>query len=51
MTEEAWCWGSVFLQWLGGGQGVCLWDCTPLHVWWSKLRPLAEQLAKLGLLL
>lgn len=51
MTEEGQCWGSVFLLWLGGGQGVCLGVCTPLHVWWSEPRPPTEQLAKLGLLL
>lgn len=26
-------------------------DCTPLHVWQSKLRPPTQQLAKLDLLL
>lgn len=51
MTEKGQCRGSTFLQWLGGGQGVCLQDCMPLHVWWNKTRPPREQLAQLGLLL
>lgn len=30
---------------------MCLRDCTPLHVWQSKVRPPTEQVAKLDMLL